>query len=48
MPAKEGLKELEKEAEEEEQRVLQQSVGELAFITVCSVSAWVGNDFLSL
>ena len=40
MPSKESLKDLEKEAEEEEQRVLQQSVGELAYIHFCSVSLW--------
>lgn len=35
------MKDLEKEAEEEEQRILQQSIGELAYILFCSLSLWV-------
>lgn len=45
LPSKESLNEVEKEAEEEdEQRVLQQSIGEIACI-LCSLSVWVGNTF---
>lgn len=42
LPPKESLKELEKEeAEKEEQRLLQQSVGELAHFSLCSVAGWL-------
>ena len=47
LPSKESLKDLEKQAEEEEQRVLQPSIGELADTVYC-VSVCLGDNLPSL
>ena len=51
LPSKKDLKDLEKEAEEEEQRILQQSIGELTYVCdsvyLCLGNTWQASNCFS-